>query len=111
MTSILTFRDIDNVLSIKNNIYKYADSIYPSEQEIKDTTESSMSASYLDNLLNRAIKGKLITQLYDKLLHRQRPIYVAIYHHHLHMVCISHNLFDTLEHVLHNKISCCCKRY
>lgn len=32
----------------------------------KDTTESSMSASYLDILLNRDINDKLNTQLYDK---------------------------------------------
>ena len=36
------------------------------ELEIKDTTESSMSASYLDILLNIDINGKLTTQLYDK---------------------------------------------
>ena len=41
-------------------------SIYPNELEIKDTTESSMSASYLDILLNIDINGKLTTQLYDK---------------------------------------------
>ena len=41
-------------------------SIYLSELEIKNTTESSMSASYLDILLNRDINGKLTTQLYDK---------------------------------------------
>lgn len=32
----------------------------------KDTTESSISASYLDILLNRDINDKLNTQLYDK---------------------------------------------
>ena len=40
--------------------------IYPSELEIKDTTESSTSASYLDVLLNIDSGGKLTTQLYDK---------------------------------------------
>ena len=36
------------------------------ELEIKDTTESSTSASYLDVLLNIDVGGKLTTQLYDK---------------------------------------------
>ena len=41
-----TFRYIDDVLSINNNdFHPYVDSIYPNELEIKDTTESSMSAS------------------------------------------------------------------
>jgi hypothetical protein len=34
-----TFRYIDDVLSINNNnFHSYVDSIYPNEQEIKDTT-------------------------------------------------------------------------
>ena len=39
---------------------------YIPTNKIKDTTESSMSASYLDILLNIDIDGKLTTQLYDK---------------------------------------------
>ena len=39
---------------------------YPSELEIKDTTDSSTSASYLDVLLSIDADGKLTTQLYDK---------------------------------------------
>ena len=62
-----TFRYIDDVLSINNDQFNsYVDSIYPSELEIKDTTESSTSASYLDVLLNIDADGKLTTQLYDK---------------------------------------------
>ena len=61
-----TFRYID-VLSIHNNeFHSYVDSIYPSELELKDTTESSTSASYLDVLLEMNSDGKLTTQLYDK---------------------------------------------
>ena len=44
----------------------HVDSLYLSEFEIKDTTESSTSASYLDVLLNIDADGKLTTQLYDK---------------------------------------------
>ena len=54
-----TFRYIDDVLSINNDrFHSYVDSIYPSELEIKDTTESSTSASYLDVLLNIDSGGK-----------------------------------------------------
>jgi hypothetical protein len=63
-----TFRCIDDVLSINNEqFHSYVDSIYPIELEIKDTTESSTSASYFDVLLNIDVGGKLTTQLYDKL--------------------------------------------
>ena len=63
----LTFRYIDDVLSINNNNFQnYVHMIYPSELEIKDTTESRTSASYLDILLNIDINGKLTTQLFDK---------------------------------------------
>ena len=54
------------------------------------------------------------------ILHRQLPIFMYL---HLHMVCISHNKFDTLEQVLHIiminfwvkgsylQISCCCRNF
>ena len=40
--------------------------MYPDELEIKDTTESSTSASYLDLLLSIESDGQLRTSLYDK---------------------------------------------
>jgi hypothetical protein len=40
--------------------------IYPNEFEIKDTTECSTSASYLDILLELNTNSKIITHLYDK---------------------------------------------
>jgi hypothetical protein len=62
-----TSRYIDDVLSINNDLFhSYIDSIYPSELEIKDITDSSTSASYLDVLLNIDADGKLTTQLYDQ---------------------------------------------
>jgi hypothetical protein len=62
-----TFRYIDDVLSINNDqFHSYVDSIYPSELEMKDTTESSTSASYLDVPLNIDADGELTIQLYDK---------------------------------------------
>jgi hypothetical protein len=62
-----------------------------SELEIKDTTESSTSASYLDVLLNIDADRKLTTQLYDKrddlsfTIVNFPYIYVATSHYHLHM--------------------------
>ena len=40
--------------------------MYPPELEIKDTTESNTSASYLDLLLSIGRDGQLHTSLYDK---------------------------------------------
>ena len=63
----LTYRYIDDVLSINNhNFHKYVHLIYPGELDIKDTTESDRSASYLDILLNIDSNGRLTTTLYDK---------------------------------------------
>ena len=62
-----TFRYIDDVVSIYNdNFHSYVDTIYPGELEIKDTTESDTSASYLDILLEKDTNGNLTTKLYDK---------------------------------------------
>jgi hypothetical protein len=57
----------NDVLSTNNDqFHSYVDSIYPNDLEIKDTTESSTSVSYLDVLLNIDADGKRTTQLYDK---------------------------------------------
>jgi hypothetical protein len=40
--------------------------MYPDELEIKDTSESDKSASYLDFLLNIDSIDRLTTSLYDK---------------------------------------------
>ena len=48
-----TYRYIDDVLSINNqDVENYLGQMYPAELEIKDTTESNISASYLDLLLS-----------------------------------------------------------
>jgi hypothetical protein len=58
----LRYRYIDNVLSINNhNFHEYVYLIYPNELEIKNTTESDKSASYLDILLTIDSNGILIT--------------------------------------------------
>ena len=63
----LTYRYIDDVLSINNpDFANYLGQMYPAELDIKDTTESNTSASYLDLLLSIESDGQLRTSLYDK---------------------------------------------
>ena len=62
-----TFRYIDDVLSLNNS--RFSDNLhlmYPEELEIKNTTDSRNSASYLDLLLEFDHQGNLHTRLYDK---------------------------------------------
>ena len=62
-----SFRYIDDVLSLNNSRFgDYIHLIYPNELEIKDTTDSPKSASYLDLYLEIDSRGKLNTKLYDK---------------------------------------------
>ena len=54
-------------LSINNPDFEnYRGQMYPAELEIKDTTESNTSASYLDLLLSIESDGQLRISLYDK---------------------------------------------
>ena len=63
----LTYRYIDDVLSINNPEFEnYLGKMYPTELEIKDTTESTTSASYQDLLLSIGRDGQLHTSIYDK---------------------------------------------
>jgi hypothetical protein len=62
-----TFRYIDDVLSLNNSrLGDFFDRIYPIELEIKDTTDTDTSASYLDLHLEIGSEGWLRTKLYDK---------------------------------------------
>lgn len=62
-----TFRYIDDVLSLNNSRFgDFLHLIYPKELEIKDTTDSERSASYLDIHLEIDSQGRLTTKLYDK---------------------------------------------
>ena len=63
----LTFRYIDDVLSLNNPMFNnYIDVIYPNELEIKDTTDAPKWANYLDLNLEFDEDGKFCTRLYDK---------------------------------------------
>ena len=62
-----TYWYIDDVLSINNPEFEnYLDQMYPVELEIKDTTESNTSASYLDLLLSIGRDGQLHTSINGK---------------------------------------------
>ena len=63
----LTYRYIDDVLSINNPEFEnYLGQMYPAKLEIKDTTESTTSASYLDLLPSIGRDVQLHTSIYDK---------------------------------------------
>ena len=61
------FRNIDDVLLLTNSRFgDFVDRIYPIELEIKDTTNTGRSASYLDLHLEIDSEGWLRTKLSDK---------------------------------------------
>ena len=63
----LTYRYIDDVMSINYPEFEnYLGQMYPAELEIKDITESTISASYLDVLLSIGRDGKFHSFIYDK---------------------------------------------
>jgi hypothetical protein len=62
-----TVRYIDDVLSLNNSRFgDFIDRIYPIELEIKDTTDTDRSASYLDLHLEIDSEGRLRAKHYDK---------------------------------------------
>jgi hypothetical protein len=62
-----TFRYIDDILSLNNSMFgDFVDRIYLIELEVKDTTDTDRSASYLDLHLKIDNEGRLRTKLYDK---------------------------------------------
>ena len=61
------FRYIYDVLSLNNSRFgDFVDRIYPIELEIKDTTDTDRSASYLELHLEIDSKGRLRTKLRQK---------------------------------------------
>ena len=62
-----TFRYIYDVLSLNNSrCGDFVARIYPIELEIKETTDTDRTASYIDLHLNINSEGQLRTKLYDK---------------------------------------------
>ena len=62
-----TFRYTDDVLSLNNTRFgDFVDRVYPIELEIRDTTDTDRSASYLDLHLDIDNEELLRTTLYDK---------------------------------------------
>jgi hypothetical protein len=60
------FRCIDDVLSLNNfKLGDFVDRIYPIELEIKDNTDTDMSASCIDLHIEIDSEGRLRTNLYD----------------------------------------------
>jgi hypothetical protein len=58
---------LDDALSLNNyRIGDFVDRIYPIELEIKDTTDTDRSASYLDLYFEIDSERRLRTKLYDK---------------------------------------------
>ena len=96
-----TCRYIDDVLSINNPDFEnYLGQMYSPELEIKDTTESNTSASYLDLLLSIGRDGQLHTSLYAKRddfnFHITNfPFLSSNIHLRPPMAFLSHNLSDT----------------
>ena len=61
-----TFRCMDDVFSLNNSRFgDFVNRIYPIEFEIKDTTDTERSASYLDLHIEIDSEGRLRTKLYD----------------------------------------------
>ena len=65
--SVQSHLQVHRLLSINNPEFEnYLGQMYPAELEIKDTTESITSTSYLDSLLLIGRDGQLHTSIYDK---------------------------------------------
>ena len=63
-----TFRYIDDVLSLNNSRFgDFVGRIYSNEPEIKDTTYTDRSASYLDLHLKIDSEGRLRTKLHETI--------------------------------------------
>ena len=61
------YRYIDDVLSINNfRFAEFLPLIYPPELEVKETTDTASSASFLDLYLEFDDSGQISTKIYDK---------------------------------------------
>ena len=61
------FKSRDDVLSINNSRFaEFLPLIYPPELEVKETTDTASSASFLDLYLEFDASGQISTKIYDK---------------------------------------------
>ena len=66
-SNTLIYRYKNYVLALNNSMFgDSVDHLYPIELEIKDTTDTDRSASYLDLHLDINSEGWLKTKFYDK---------------------------------------------
>jgi hypothetical protein len=80
------FRYKDDVLSLNNSRFgDFVDGIYAIELEIKDTTDTDRSASYLDLYLKIDRQGWLKTKLTTKEMISIFPNFSFAWQQHLHM--------------------------
>ena len=95
----LTYRYIDDVLSVNNPEFEnYLGQMYPAELAIKDTTESTTSASYLDLGMGGMVNFTLpstTSEMISISTSQTFRSWVVIFHHRRHMACLSLNLYDT----------------
>ena len=62
-----TYRYIDDVLSINNSRFaEFLPLTYPPELEVKETTDTASSASFLDVYFEFDYSGQISTKIYDK---------------------------------------------
>jgi hypothetical protein len=109
-----TFRYIDDVLSLNNSRFgDFVDRTYPTELEIKDTTDTDRSASYFDLHFKIDSEGRLRTNFTTKEIISIFPLwtfhlYVATFQH---MEYIFLSWYDIPELVVPIRISliggCC----
>ena len=94
-----TYRYIGDVLSINNPEFeKYLGQMYPVELEIKDTTESTTSASYLHLLLSIGRVGQLRSTTNEMISISTSQTFrswVVIFNLRQPLVFLSLNLYDT----------------
>jgi ribosomal protein S24E len=75
-----TFRYIDDVLSLNNSRFgDFVDRIYPIELEIKDTTDTDRSASYLDLYLEIDSEGWFLARIKEQVGEKRSTVCTHIY--------------------------------
>jgi hypothetical protein len=98
-----SYRYIDNVLSLNNSRFgDYLHRIYPNEIEVKNTTYTQKSTSYLDIHLEINNGGRLKTKLYDNAMtslfqQLTSSSSVAIFQHPHHLELPFHNSYVIVD--------------